>query len=134
MTELNTDVIHECVAGSLGGTMTFPEVVARLAAAGVERYTVDLVRMEHTGYSACGKTHVVPLTLSNPEPIAESFSAQDVIDVITAVRNRAVDYPEFLRRIMRAGTVGYSVYIAGQKAVYVGRRGETHTEPFVPSR
>jgi uncharacterized protein YbcV (DUF1398 family) len=134
MTELNTNAIRECVEGSLAGTMTFPEVVARVAAAGVERYSVDLVRMEHTSYSAHGESHVVPLAVSTPAPIAETFSAAAVSEAITAVRNRAVDYQEFLRHIMRAGTVGYSVFVAGQRAVYVGRRGDSHTEPFAPSR
>lgn len=134
MTGLDTQLIQECVTHSLAGTMTFPEVVARLTAARVERYSVDLVRMEHTAYSAGGESHVAPMAVAGLPPIAENFSEDGVNGAIAAVRERAIDYSEFLRRIARAGTVGYSVYITGQKAVYVGRRGESHSEPFMPPR
>jgi hypothetical protein len=34
---------------------------------------------------------------------------------------------------MAAGTASYSVYLNGRKAIYFGRNGDFHVEPF-PSR
>ena len=52
-------VAEQCTRGSLAGTMSFPEVVARLSAAGVERYHVDYVRHETTYYTPGGESRVV---------------------------------------------------------------------------
>ena len=38
-----------------------------------------------------------------------------------------------LRRVMAAGTTSYSVYLNGRKAIYFGRNGDFHVEPF-PAR
>ena len=40
---MDTNVIKECTAQSLAEKITFPEVVMKLAGAGVERYIADLV-------------------------------------------------------------------------------------------
>jgi uncharacterized protein YbcV (DUF1398 family) len=109
--------------------MIFPEVVARLSAAGVERYHADYVRQETTYYTPDGRSHVVPAGHS-PEPIADGFSAAGVEAAIDASQRGEINYPEFLRRTFAAGCVGYFVQIAGRRALYFGRLGEVHVEPF----
>ncbi len=39
-------------------------------------------------------------------------------------------YGDFLRKTMAAGCVGYFVQIAGRRALYFGRNGESHVELF----
>jgi uncharacterized protein YbcV (DUF1398 family) len=126
-------VIEECAKASDEARLTFPEVVARLAAAGVERYHADLQRAEKTYYLPDGASHVA----SNAPVAAVSaaaFSAAGVDAAVRAVQARAVDYKGFCERIVEAGCVGYLVSIAGRRAVYYGRSGETHVEPFPPAR
>jgi len=122
-------VAEECSQGSLAGTLTFPEVVARLSAAGVERYHADYVRHETTYYTSGGESHSA--AVEHPAaPIAEVFSAAGVEAAIRASQRGEIDYREFLRRTFAAGCVGYFVQIAGRRALYFGRLGEVHVEPF----
>jgi hypothetical protein len=37
---------------------------------------------------------------------------------------------DFVRKTIAAGCVGCFVHIAGRHAVYFGRQGESHIEPF----
>jgi len=118
-----------CVDGSDRGTMRFPEVVSRLAAAGVERYVADLVRGDKTFYRPDGASAVVA-----SEPLARvpaaRFDAAGVDTAIRAVQAGTVTYGQFCAAIGDAGCVGYLVSLAGRRAVYFGRTGETHVEPF----
>ncbi len=126
-------VIEECTKASDEARLTFPEVVARLAAAGVERYHADLQRAEKTYYLPDGASHVA-VSASVATVPAEIFSAAGVDAAVRAVQTRAIDYKAFCERIVEAGCVGYLVSIAGRRAVYYGRSGETHVEPFPPAR
>lgn len=122
-------VARECKELSLNGKITFPEVVRRLQDAGVERYHTDLARDETTFYMPNGDSHV--LSHDGPrEGIGEKFDSSDVEASIRAIQKGEINYVEFLTRIMAAGSVGYFVQIAGRRALYFGRNGETHLEPF----
>jgi uncharacterized protein YbcV (DUF1398 family) len=125
---MNVEVIHNAMAGSLAGTTTFPEVVQALAAESVERYNVDLVRMEKTTYMPDGENDVHPFDFSGA--VAEEFSATAVLSAILAIQSKQIRYREFLKQIMAAGCTGYGVYIGGAKAIYFGRKGEFHVEEF----
>lgn len=138
MNQAVINTMEACTAGSLDGTMTFPEVVRRLAAAGVESYHADLFRLEKTYAMPDGETHVVRFTDLAPDalPAAEvgrTFSADAVKAALLAVQGQAIDYRTFLARIMAAGTAAYSVHIAGRRAVYIGRHGDLYVEPFPPA-
>jgi uncharacterized protein YbcV (DUF1398 family) len=127
---MNVPILDECKNRSLAGTITFPEVVQQMAAAGVERYAVDLVRHETTYYDDKGDTHRSSHPMSEPPAIAVEFSPKAVREALHSIQSGAIQYPEFLRHIMAAGTVGYSVYIKGRKAIYCGRNGDMHVDPF----
>ena len=131
---LDSAVIQECTQGSINGSMTFLEVVQRLGAAGVERYEVDLVRMEKTCYGKDGETYRETLPIQDPPAIAEAFSEEGVKQALRAVQQREIGYPEFLRRIVAAGATGYSVFLDGRRAIYFGRLGDFYVEPFPDSR
>ncbi len=120
-----------CTRGSDAGTMTFPEVLARLQGAAVERYTADLVRGEKTYYRTDGDSCVVAGKPVGHQP-ACAFDATGVEAAIRASQARVIDYAEFCHRVVAAGCVGYVVSLTGRRAVYFGRTGETHVEPFPP--
>jgi uncharacterized protein YbcV (DUF1398 family) len=122
-------VMKECKELSLQGKIPFPEVIRRLHEAGVERYHVDLTRDETTYYLPGGESHVFA-TGGAREPVAEAFDAAVVEGAVRASQRGEIIFPEFLRRIMAAGCVGYFTQIAGRRVQYVGRTGDMHVEPF----
>ena len=128
--DIDRDVIRACARLSFERPGSFPEVVRRLGEAGVERYDVDLVRLEKTYYSAAGGGEREPLPLEGAPAVGPAFSAAGVKEALAAAQSGAIGYAEFLRRIMVAGTVAYAVYLTGARAVYVGRQGELHVEHF----
>ncbi|MFO0951219.1 MAG: hypothetical protein U0835_08715 [Isosphaeraceae bacterium] len=130
---MDTNVLRECLALAMSNRMTFPETVARMHDTGVERYDADLSRMEKRYYAGDGSTHTDPIPLAGAPAVPREFSCEGVRDAIQAIQRREIDYPEFLRRIMHAGTAGYTVYLEGRKAVYFGRSGDSHVEPFTPA-
>jgi uncharacterized protein YbcV (DUF1398 family) len=118
-----------CTQGSDAGTMSFPEVLGRLQEAGVERYLADLVRGEKTYYRIDGASCVVAGKQVGNAP-SPSFNPAGIEAAIRASQARSIDYGEFCRRAVAAGCVGYVVSLAGRRAVYFGRTGETYVEPF----
>jgi uncharacterized protein YbcV (DUF1398 family) len=121
--------MKECKQLSLEGKISFPDVVRRLREAGVERYHVDLTRDETTYYLPSGESHVFA-TGGPRETIAETFDPAAVEQAVRAIQRAEIIYPEFVRRIMAAGCVGYFTQIDGRRVQYVGRTGDMHVEPF----
>ena len=111
-------------------SVPFPEVIATLAKAGVETYYADLVRLEKTFYNGSGETCTHRLHLSDAGKVAPVFSAPEVRALVTNIQQGRVGYPEFLRGIIAAGTMGYLVFIAGRRVLYFGRDGQSHLEVF----
>ena len=129
MNEQTRQVMHACSTGSINGTMAFPDVVANLAAVGCEQYHADLLRQEKTYYLPDGDTHVEPLPTGS-RPIGQRFSPHAVVAALRSIQAREIDYREFLRRIIDAGCVGYFVYLAGKRTIYLGREGDLYVEYF----
>jgi uncharacterized protein YbcV (DUF1398 family) len=129
---MDRTVISECMRLSFADT-PFPQVVGKLAAAGVHAYRADLVRLEKTYYGTQTDAHEHAMPLAEAPPIADKFSETDVTATVHAIQRGEIGYAEFLRRIMRAGCASYSVFIDGRKAMYFGRDGTFYTEPFPAS-
>jgi uncharacterized protein YbcV (DUF1398 family) len=127
---MDNTILHECLTATFAGRMTFPETVKRMCEIGVERYDADLTLMKKTHYGTDGSSHVEKIPLADSPGIAPEFSRQEVQEAITAIQRREIQYPEFLRRVMAAGTTSYSVYLNGRRAIYFGRNGDFHLEPF----
>lgn len=125
-------VIQECARGAMSGQITFPTIVERLAAIKVERYHADYTRQELTYYFSDGNSQVVPSPHPAHETAAEFSSASVEAAVRQSQRNEHT-YPEFIRKTMNAGCVGYFVQITGRRVIYFGRTGESHTEHFPPA-
>jgi uncharacterized protein YbcV (DUF1398 family) len=122
-------VMHECATRSHEGTISFPEVVRKLAEAGVEWYHTDYLREEHTYYLPNGESHIEAMG-SLLEQSAQEFSDAGVDAAVRSIQRGEIEYNEFVRRTLAAGCVGYFVLIAGRHAIYFGREGEQHREPF----
>src|SRR6185437_2811453 len=109
-----------------------PDVIRRLSGIGVERYHADYHRQEKTYYLANGDSLVVSIPWVM-QPIPREFCASAIEAAVRQSRHNEHTYPEFVRKTMAAGCVGYFVQITGRRAIYFGRAGETHVELFPPA-
>lgn len=123
------DTIQRCVEASHRGAISFGEVVGALMQQGVESYRVDFRTRVADYYLPSGETHSVPFR-EQASSIADTFDAQAIAAAVQGAQRGEVKYPEFVERSVRAGCVGYVVWIAGRHVSYFGRRGETHIERF----
>ncbi len=123
------DVLLECTRASDEERVTFPEVVKKLIGAGVERYHADLLRSEKTYYLPSGESEVVASHIGGIVP-SQEFSAQGVDAAVRAIQAGKIQYKAFCERVAAAGCVGYFVSMAGRRAVYYGRTGDSHVEWF----
>lgn len=110
---MDTNVIKECTALSLAEQITFPEVVMKLAGAGVERYIADLVGQQKLSYGTNGKTYTDALPYDGPA-IPAQLDAAAVAETIKDIQQGRIKYREFLRRVMEAGCSHYEVFITGR--------------------
>src|SRR5262245_12049765 len=120
------NLLKEC----LNKKVSFPERIHNLSKVGIERYHVDLMKLEIIYYSRDGKTYDEPILIENNPAIAINFDKAKVIEAIRDNQQGKIDYQSFLREIIAAGTVSYTVYLDGKQVVYVGRKGESHSENF----
>ena len=125
---------HEVATTSFEGTeantLTFPEGVKMIAAAGFKGYLVDYCAGTRTYHHSNGET----FTFRGPSyPPVEAFNA-DVVK--TAIREAQLlvpgyTYQGFCRKVTElGGAAGYMVSIIGKRVLYFGLNGETHTEYF----
>jgi uncharacterized protein YbcV (DUF1398 family) len=127
---MNAKMITETARKTLQGTISFPEVVGQLLAAGVEYYHVDYIEMRKTFYSADGDTVITALNYEGLPSIAVDFDAAALrADILDSQRNEQ-KYRDFTRRAMEAGTQGYIAFLRGKRVTYFGRQGDQHTEWF----
>jgi uncharacterized protein YbcV (DUF1398 family) len=113
--------------------MTFPQVVMALMQAGVERYHTDLCRAEKIYYLPDGRSYLVGAEAVHGTP-SQHFSADGVAAAVHTIQAGKLSYAQFCEAIVAAGCVGYIVSLAGRRAVYYGRTGETYVEPFPPAK
>lgn len=122
-------VVRECTEASDQERIAFPDVIAKLMQAGIERYHADLTRAEKTFYLPNGSSETVTGARISVAPSRE-FSAPEVEAAIRAIQAGRIKYKEFCARIVAAGCVGYFVSLAGRRAIYYGRTGDSYVEPF----
>jgi uncharacterized protein YbcV (DUF1398 family) len=127
---MNTEPILQAARDTLAGTAPFPEIVARLMAAGVEYYHVDYVGMRKTFYGAGGDVVVTPIIYGGLPPVAAEFDAAAVRAAILDSQRNGQEYRDFTRRAMSAGVQGYFAFLRGKRVTYWGRTGDQHTEWF----
>lgn len=127
---MDSRIIAAAARDTLAGAASFPEVVARLIAAGVEYYHVDYVRLSKTFYGAEGDVVVTPITYADLPSIADDFDAPALRAAILDSQLHGQSYRDFTVRAMAAGVQGYFAFLRGQRVTYLGRDGQQHTEWF----
>jgi uncharacterized protein YbcV (DUF1398 family) len=130
---MSKQVIHELAIATQQGKMTFPQVVKGLLEVGVESYFVDFGARQKTHYLTDGTTHTVPMIL-DPGPIAAEFDSAGLVAAIRGAQADTVRYPEFVKRLIGAGVIGYWAFLTGKRVIYFGRKGEEHIEEFPKPR
>lgn len=125
-------VAEACSRASDADTMPFSQIIAKLQEAGVERYLADLSRSAKTYYLPDGRSCVVG-GKPHGRVAAARFDAAGVEAAVRASQARAITYAQFCEAVAASGCVGYIVSLAGRRAVYFGRSGETHVELFPPA-
>lgn len=124
-----TAIMQECTDASDQERISFPDVVMQLMQAGVERYHADLLRAEKIYYLPSGESHRV--AAAPVEAVApQAFMPEGIAAAVRAIQQQKIKYREFCERIALAGCVGYIVSLAGRRAVYYGRSGDSYVEPF----
>lgn len=126
---MDIQIVKDSFAASMAGSITFPEVVQRLSATGTERYRIDLIAKQHVAYGLEGDVHCDSFDYDGPD-VPKALDTEAVEATIRAIQKGQIAYLTFLERIMRAGCCHYEVYISGRQAIYFGRDGQSHVEPF----
>lgn len=121
--------IEQLAQKSNAGLFTFPEVIGELIKSDVESYFADYRRMEITYYTRQDNACTIAMPEMKVE-IASTFNPAELQAAIRAAQRDEIRYPEFKKRSMAAGCVGYFVWIAGKQVNYFGRLGELHVEKF----
>ena len=113
------------------GSLSFPEIVGKLIAAGFEGYTVDYRRNSQTFYLPDGDSLEVDMQPSAGN-VAAAFDATEVERLVHWAQANPADYSyvAFCEKAKAAGCAGYLVSFLGRRVVYFGRTAETHVEPF----
>ena len=125
------DIARATLEGSESGAMTFPQCVQMLVEAGFDAYAVDFRRSTRTYYMPDGEAIELP-TEPTQAQVAERFDAATIKAAIRDAQALVVGYTYkgFCAKVMAAGCAGYLVSLIGQRVLYYGRTGETHTEYF----
>jgi uncharacterized protein YbcV (DUF1398 family) len=128
--DMNSNIVIETARKTLGGEMSFPEVVSRLAAAGVDYYHVDYVGKKKVFYGTDDSMVVTHIDYQGLPRVAADFSVQTIKAVILDSQRNGQAYRDFTRRAMAAGVQGYFAFLRGKRVTYFGRQGDQHTEWF----
>ena len=132
MNEAASAVARAMTQQSDAERISFPEVLARLGEAGIERYHVDLPGAVHSYYLPDGA--VVTVSAHETPPAAAAFAPEEVARAVAEIQRGQIDYRTFCARVARAGCVGWHVSLIGRRVVYYGRTGDSHVEWFPGTR
>jgi uncharacterized protein YbcV (DUF1398 family) len=124
-------IAQQCLDGAENGTLTFPQIVGTLIAAGFDGYLVDLRLSQATYYLPGGEGLELP-THGSAVAVAAQF---DTGAVQAAIREAQAlvpgyTYGGFCDQVKLAGCAGYLVSFLGRRVLYFGRTAEIHVEHF----
>ena len=111
-------MILEAARGTLDGTLSFPEVVGKLLAAGVEYYHVDYVGLRKRFYSAEGEMMATSINYEGLPPVAPEFDAAALRANILDSQRNGQPYREFTRRAMAGGVQVYITFLRGKRVTF----------------
>ena len=124
-------IAQRCLEAAYDGTLSFPEIVGTLIAAGFEGYAVDYRRNTTSYYLATGESVVLENRKSSGR-VAAAFDAAGIAGQIKWAQANPPDYSyaAFCKNVKAAGCAGYIVSFPGKRVLYYGRTAETHLEMF----
>ena len=124
-------VAETCLHAAHDGSLSFPEIVGKLLAAGFEGYTVDYRCNSQTYYLADGDSVTMDMQPSVGN-VAAAFDATEVERLVRWAQANPADYSyvAFCEKAKAAGCAGYLVSFLGRRVVYFGRTAEIHVEHF----
>ncbi|MEY4484430.1 MAG: hypothetical protein RL693_1882 [Verrucomicrobiota bacterium] len=105
-TTMHTVVSTEVTDATIAGTISFPEVLTRLLAAGVEYYHVDYAAQRETFYGADGAIVVKPIPFEALPQISPDLSIETLRTNILASQVHRQQFQTFSRRAMASGVQG----------------------------
>jgi len=126
-----SSVAETCLHAAHDGSLSFPEIVGKLIAAGFEGYTVDYRRNTQTYYLPDGDSVTMDMQ-SSAGNVTAAFNATEVERLVRWAQANPADYGyvAFSEKAKAAGCAGYLVSFPGRRVVYFGRTAETHVEHF----
>jgi uncharacterized protein YbcV (DUF1398 family) len=127
---MNATTLQQLATATLTGTMPFAEIVGRLIQEGVDHYQVDYLLMQFRFYGVHGGVVQVPLVFEDLPSVHTPFDVTALQAALHDSQANGQKYRDFCRRAMLAGVQSYSVFLSGQRVMYVGRQGEHHVEWF----
>jgi len=128
---MDINIIKECNRLAADGKITFPEVVEKFMAAGIERYHIDFVWGSNIYYWPNGDVHVEPAHKFN---VAENLDKQKIAATVAEIQQGKINYTQFVEKITTAGCSHYYAALTGKRVIYSGRNGDSHTEFFPGSK
>lgn len=130
MNEKLARIAKSCLDGAETGTMTFPQIVGKLAAEGFEGYAIDYRRATATYFLPDGGN--IELPAHRTGAVAAIFDPDGLKAAIREAQQAApgYTYKGFCSKAAAAGCASYYVSFLGRRVLYAGRTAETHTEHF----
>lgn len=124
-------IAETCLHAAHDGSLSFPEIVGKLIAAGFEGYTVDCRRNSQTFYLPDGDSVALDMQPSAGN-VAAAFDATEVARLVRWAQANPAEYSylAFCEKAKAAGCAGYLVSFPGRRVVYFGRTAEIHVEHF----
>ena len=124
-------IAEACLHAAHDGSLSFPEIVGKLIAAGFEGYAVDYRRNTQAFYLPDGDSVMLEMQRSAGN-IAATLDTTEVERLVRWAQANPVDYSyvAFSEKAKAAGCAGYLVSFLGRRVVYFGRTAETHVEHF----
>ncbi len=127
-------VARNCLDAAYNRSMSFPEIVGTLIAAGFEGYIVDYRRNTTTYFLPDGES--VVLENNHVEGVVSAgFDAEGVAAQVRWAQANppGYSYVAFSSNVKAMGCAGYIVSFSGRRVLYFGRTAETHVEHFPQS-
>jgi uncharacterized protein YbcV (DUF1398 family) len=124
-------IAEACLHAAHDESLSFPEIVGKLIAAGFEGYAVDYRRDTQAFYLPDGDSVMLEMQRSAGN-VAATLDATEVERLVRWAQTNPVDYSylAFSEKAKAAGCAGYLVSFLGRRVVYFGRTAETHVEHF----
>ena len=116
--------MEEKIKQAYASSKSYPELVSKLIAAGVQSYTVDTVTGIVLFRFANGENLLQSHGTQN-RTIAPLFSKEETIKAIRDNQQGKSDYPTFMNDIAKAGVRFYEATLSGdnKRVTYIGSGG-----------